>query len=136
MLEQLSCKYSCSGNKFYCRLGVEIDRNICKNEITSCNSGMMIFYQNTALQPSSVNKPSPESIGGLYHMLALSLSLNHLDRILAGCRSSSHHSTSKKEFTYQVSSMVKLTTCPTIGEKSPKIAPLSHHLLSQLYTQN
>jgi len=41
----------------------------------------MIFYHNTARQPSSVSVPSPKTIGGLIGSARL-LSQHHLGRIL------------------------------------------------------
>jgi len=40
----------------------------------------IIFYHNTALQPSSMSVPSPKSIGGLISIVLLPLQY-HLDRI-------------------------------------------------------
>ena len=47
-------------------LGVEIDRDVYKLQDYELQlPETMIYYRNTALQPSSMSKPSPKSIGGL-----------------------------------------------------------------------
>jgi len=80
-----------------------------KYEVMSCNSRkQVIFYHNTALQPSSVSVPLTKSTGALISLVWLPLQ-HHLGRISASkngfsskiiiCKSSSHHSSTKNSHT-------------------------------------
>jgi len=107
MLNQLSSEYSCNGSKFYHLLGVEIDLDMWKSwhyELYLPES--MIFYHDTAPQPSYMSKPSSKGIGGLIGE-AWSPSLHHLGRTLGSkngfpsvnikwmiAKTSSHHGSS------------------------------------------
>jgi len=109
----------------------------------------MIFYHNTAPQLSYVSKPSSKSIGGLIDEVWSPL-LHHLGRILGSKKmgfcpwrpnewfpklpNTTVVVTISKDLIYQLwfnSDTVNHLGATDIGQKSPKMAPFSHHLLSQ-----